>query len=157
MKLSVEELFAKIEERTEHISSSSQQFYLCPVFDKFSMNQTNWEKDCIIGRIPIDPELMGIANPEDYFFLHITEEGMNQLIRQDAYAFIHKQSSIKNGEIAAVLVNDNDILLRKFSKLEDFIILEPMSYNSFFTTQVYSKDDHIQIVGKYMGKFEIHS
>ncbi len=83
-------------------------------------------------------------------------ESMNKLIRNGAYALIRKQDIVENGEIAAVLVNGFDATLKKFSKQGELVILEPMSEDSSFTTQVYNKDTEIRILGKYIGKFEMN-
>ena len=80
---------------------------------------------------------------------------MNEVIKDGAYALIRKTDFVENGEIAVVLVNGNDATLKKFSKQEDLIILEPMSTDTSFTTQVYNKDTQIKVIGKYIGKMEM--
>ena len=81
---------------------------------------------------------------------------MNKVIRNGAYALIHKQDIVENGEIAVVLVNGYEATLKKFTKHGDVIVLEPMSDDNTFQTQIYNKDTHIHILGKYIGKFEIN-
>lgn len=46
--------------------------------------------------------------------------------------------------------------LKKFTKQGDVVVLEPMSNDTSIQTQIYSKDTPIQIIGKYIGKFEIN-
>ena len=129
--------------------------YFLPVYGRISAGQPNWAEECIESRLPIDPELMNITNPEECYFLRVNGESMNKIIKNGAYAFIRKTDFVENGEIAVVLVNGNDATLKKFSKQGDIIILEPMSTDSSFTTQVYDKDTEIKVIGKYLGKFEI--
>lgn len=131
-------------------------FYSCPVYGKISAGLPNWAEECLEGYLPVDPNLMGIINPEECFFLRVDGESMNKVIRNGAYALIRKQDIVENGEIAAVLVNGFDATLKKFSKQGDLVILEPMSEDSSFTTQVYNKDTQINILGKYIGKFEMN-
>lgn len=133
------------------------QFYPCPVYGQISAGQPNWAEECLEGYLPIDPNLMNIVAPEECFFLRINGESMNKLIRNGAYALIRKQEVVENGEIAVVLVNGYDATLKKFTRQNDLIILEPMSNDPNFTTQVYAKDTEIKILGKYIGKFEINS
>ena len=133
-----------------------KQFYMCPVYGKISAGIPNWAEECLEGYLPIDPNLMGIINPEECFFLLVNGESMNKVIRNGAYALIRKQDIVENGEICAVLVNGFEATLKKFSKQGDLVILEPMSDDSSFTTQVYNKDTQIKILGKYIGKFEIN-
>lgn len=134
----------------------SKKFYMAPVYGKISAGLPNWAEECLEGYLPVDPNLMGIINPEECFFLRVNGESMNKVIRNGAYALIRKQDIVENGEIAAVLVNGFDATLKKFSKQGDLVILEPMSEDSSFTTQVYNKDTQIKILGKYIGKFEMN-
>lgn len=131
------------------------KYYMCPVYGRISAGQPNWAEECIEGRIPIDIELMNILNPEECFFLRVNGESMNKEIQNGSYALIRKTDFVENGDIAVVLVNGFDATLKKFSKQGDLIILEPMSTDPSFTTQVYGKDVEIKIIGKYIGKMEM--
>lgn len=130
-------------------------YYMAPVYGKISAGQPNWAEECIEGRIPIDPELMNIVNPEECFFLRVNGESMNKVVKNGAYALIRKTDIVENGEIAVVLVNGYDATLKKFSKQGDLIILEPKSTDKSMQTQVYNKDTEIKVIGKYIGKMEI--
>ena len=130
--------------------------FMCPVYGQISAGQPNWVEECLEGYLPIDPNLMGIINPEECFFLRINGESMNQIIRNGAYALIRKQDTVENGEIAAVLVNGFDATLKKFTQQGNLIILEPCSDDSSFKTQAYTAETQIRILGKYIGKFEMN-
>lgn len=137
------------------VTNNNTKFYMTPVYGKISAGQPNWAEEELEGYIPVDPNLMGIINPEECFFLKVNGESMNKLVANGSYALIHKQDIVEDGEIAVVLVNDFEATLKKFSKQGDFIVLEPMSNDSSFTTQIYDKTTHIKILGKYIGKFEM--
>lgn len=139
------------------INIVSNNYYMCPVYGQISAGQPNWAEECIEGRIPIDPELMNIINPEEYFFLRVNGESMNKIIRNGAYALIHKQDFVENGEIAVVLVNGYDATLKKFSKQEDIIVLTPESTEDGFKQQIYTKETPIKVLGKYVGKMEFNN
>ncbi len=132
------------------------QYYMCPVYGQISAGQPNWAEENIEGRIPIDTNLMDIVNPEEHFFLRVNGESMNKIIKNGAFALIHKQDVVENGEIAVVLVNGYDATLKKFSKQGDIIVLTPESTDESFKQQIYTKDTPIQIIGKYVGKMEIN-
>lgn len=136
-------------------TNKTSNFYMTPVYGRISAGQPNWVEECIEGRIPIDPDMMNITNPEKCFFLRVNGESMNKEIKNGAYALIRKTDFVENGEIAVVLVNGFDATLKKFSKQGDLIILEPMSTDASFTTQVYNKDTEIKVIGKYIGKMEM--
>lgn len=141
---------------TSNIDESDKKIYMCPVYGQISAGQPNWAEECIEGRLPLDPDLMGIVNPEEHFFLRVNGESMNKVIRNGAFALIHKQDIVEDGEIAVVLVNGYDATLKKFTRQGDMIILEPQSDDDSFKTQVYDKTTSIKILGKYVGKMEIN-
>ncbi len=136
--------------------SETSQFYMAPVYGQISAGIPNWAEECMEGRIPIDYELMNIINPEEHFFLRVNGESMNKVIKNGAYALIHKQDVVENGEIAVVLVNGYDATLKKFTKQGDLIILEPQSNDDSFKIQAYDKNTSIKILGKYIGKMEFN-
>lgn len=142
-------------ENKEKKEQSQIRYYMCPVYGRIAAGQPNWAEECIEGRIPIDPELMNIVNPEECYFLRVNGESMNKEIKNGAYALIRKTNFVENGEIAVVLVNGYDATLKKFSRQGDLIILEPQSTDSSYETQVYSKDTDVEIIGKYIGKMEM--
>lgn len=145
-----------IRNTTSNIDESDKKIYMCPVYGQISAGQPNWAEECIEGRLPLDPDLMGIVNPEEHFFLRVNGESMNKVVRNGAFALIHKQDIVEDGEIAAVLVNGYDATLKKFTRQGDMIILEPESNDDSFKTQVYDKTTPIKILGKYVGKMEIN-
>lgn len=145
-----------VRNNTSNIDESDKKFYMCPVYGQISAGQPNWAEECIEGRLPLDPDLMGIVNPEEHFFLRVNGESMNKVIRNGAFALIHKQDMVEDGEIAVVLVNGYDATLKKFTRQGDMIILEPQSDDDNFKTQVFDKTTPIKILGKYVGKMEIN-
>lgn len=144
----------KIEQHINSIDNS--QYYMCPVYGRIAAGQPNWAEECMEGKMPIDPELMNIINPEECYFLKVNGESMNKVIKNGAYALIRKTDWVENGEIAVVLVNGFDATLKKFTKQGDLVILEPMSDDPNYTTQAYNKDTEIKIIGKYIGKMEMN-
>lgn len=155
--VSVDYLLGKTDVRkpAENINNE-KRYYMCPVYGRISAGQPNWAEECIEGRFPIDVDLMNIINPEECFFLKVNGESMNKEIQNGAYALIRKTDFVENGDIAVVLVNGFDATLKKFSKQGELIILEPMSNDPTFTTQVYDKGTEVKVIGKYIGKMEIN-
>lgn len=155
LKMLDDEQEFKMNEETSKFEE--HKFHPCPVYGRISAGQPNWAEECLDGYLPIDPTLMNIINPEECFFLRVNGESMNKVIKDGAYALIRKTDFVENGEIAVVLVNGNDATLKKFSKQGDLIVLEPMSTDNSFTTQVYNKDTEIKVIGKYLGKLEMNN
>lgn len=140
---------------TENSISISDKIYMCPVYGQIPAGEPNWAEECIEGRLPLDPNLMNIVDPEECYFLRVNGESMNKIIKNGAYALIRKADWVENGDIAVVLVNGYDATLKKFTKNNDVVVLEPMSNDPSFQTQIYTKDTPIKIIGKYIGKMEM--
>ena len=140
---------------TENSISISDKIYMCPVYGQIPAGEPNWAEECIEGRLPLDPNLMNIVDPEECYFLRVNGESMNKVVKNGAYALIRKTDWVDDGEIAVVLVNGYDATLKKFSRQGDFVVLEPMSNDPSFQTQIYTKDTPIKIIGKYIGKMEM--
>lgn len=138
-----------------NIENIQSHFYLCPVYGQIPAGEPNWAEECIEGYLPIDPNLMNIISPEECYFLKVNGESMNKVISNGAYALIRKTDWVENGEIAVILVNGYDATLKKFTKKGDVVVLEPMSNDPSFQTQIYDKNTPIKIIGKYIGKFEM--
>lgn len=152
---SFNEIYNAVEEKREP-ENNKFQYYMCPVYIHIDANQPNWEKECIEGRFPINTELIEITNPEEHFFLRVNEESMNKVVKNGAFALIHKQDIVEDGEIAVVSVNGDDAVLKKITKHGDVIILEPNSNDSSFKIQLYDNTTSIKILGKYIGKMELN-
>ena len=158
MNMSIEEILKLLDDEQEFKMNeeapkyNQPRFYMCPVYGRISAGQPNWAEECIEGRLPIDPELMNILNPEECYFLRVNGESMNKVIKNGAYALIRKMDWVENGEIAVVLVNGYDATLKKFTQNGDVVVLEPMSDDTSFQTQIYTKETPIKILGKYIGK-----
>lgn len=142
-----------------NLNTNKSRYYMTPVYGQISAGQPNWAEENIEGRIPIDTNLMDIVNPEEHFFLRVNGESMNKVVKNGAFALIHKQDSVENGEIAVVLVNGFDATLKKFTKKGDIVVLEPdsdVTDDPDIKTQIYDKTTPIKILGKYVGKMEIN-
>lgn len=140
---------------TENSISISDKIYMCPVYGQIPAGEPNWAEECIEGRLPLDPNLMNIVDPEECYFLRVNGESMNKIVKNGAYALIRKTDWVENGDIAVVLVNGYDATLKKFTRNNDVVVLEPMSNDPSFQTQIYTKDTPIKIIGKYIGKMEM--
>lgn len=157
MRIPIDDLLKMLDDEQKFTLEAIKEpiYYMAPVYGRISAGQPNWAEECIEGRLPIDVNLMNIINPEECFFLRVNGESMNKLIKNGAYALIRKTDVVDDGDIAVVLVNGYDATLKVFNRQRDFILLEPMSTDPSFKTQVYGKDTEIKVIGKYIGKMEM--
>ena len=138
------------------VTNEPSHFYMLPLYGEISAGLPNWADECMEGKLPIDPNLMNILNPEEYYFLRVNGESMNKIVKNGAFALIHKQDYVDNGEIAVVLVDGENATLKHFSKKGNIIVLTPDSDDETFEQQIYTKDTPVKVIGKYVGKMEIN-
>lgn len=134
----------------------TNKLYMCPVYGRIAAGVPNWAEQCMEGTLPLDPYMMNIHNPEECFFLRVSGESMNKVIKNGGYALIRRQDEVDNGDIAVVLVNGYDATLKKFTRKNGTIVLEPMSDDESIGIQIYDCTTQIKILGKYIGKFELN-
>ena len=86
----------------------------------------------------------------EYFGLIVKGDSMNAaMIYPGATLIVRRQESVENGEIAVVMVNDENATVKQFRRENDMVILEPKSTNPIHQTQIYSlKNTAIRIIGK---------
>ena len=62
---------------------------------------------------------------------------------------IRRQDIVENGEIAAVMINDQDATLKRFSREGDIVTLMPQSMNPEYKPFIYNlKDTPVKILGR---------
>lgn len=68
------------------------------------------------------------ANKE-VFALQIKGDSMNKVLPDGCIGLFEKTSTLENGEIGAIMVNGDDATVKKFYRLTDSYVLEPLSFN----------------------------
>lgn len=128
---------------------------LLPVYGIIKAGEPNWAEQNIIGYIPFDSSIDGFSDKEEYFYLKVDGESMNQIIKNGDYALVRKQNYADNGDVIVALVNGYDATLKKYKQLnEQFVLLEPISNDSSIESiSVDLKTTSFQILGKFVGYF----
>lgn len=70
-----------------------------------------------------------LAEKKGLFGLKVVGDSMNKVIPDGAIAVLQKTPHLENGDIGAVMVNGYDATLKKFFRLTDSVVLEPLSFN----------------------------
>lgn len=89
-----------------------------------------------------------LAEKKGLFGLKVVGDSMNKIVPDGAIAVLQKTDYLDNGEIGAILVNGFDATLKKFYRLTDSIVLEPLSYNADYTPQVYKEEAEVRPIGR---------
>nr|DAU66729.1 MAG TPA: Repressor protein CI [Caudoviricetes sp.] len=92
----------------------------------------------------------------DYFALRVKGDSMNAARICDGDIVIVKvQNYVENGEIAVVMVNDENATVKRFYANKNIVTLSPQSYNPVHQIQQYDlRNTNIKILGKVV-KIEI--
>ncbi|WP_294205862.1 LexA family transcriptional regulator [uncultured Solobacterium sp.] len=99
-------------------------------------NKTN-----VIGIVPAGTPLEAIEDiigeieypsrftNKQVFALQIKGDSMNKVLPDGCIGLFEKTSTLENGEIGAIMVNGDDATVKKFYRLTDSYVLEPVSFN----------------------------
>lgn len=116
----------------------------------------------IIGTIAAGTPILAEENIEDYFVidnrvnadfgLKVKGDSMiNANIYNGDIAFIRKQPTLENGEIGAILLDD-EATLKRFSKTDNSVVLQAENPNMTDWPRVYT-DGNISVLGKLVGVY----
>ncbi|MEG0177792.1 LexA family protein [Anaerorhabdus sp.] len=88
---------------------------------------------------------------DEYFYLNIIGDSMkNVRIMEGDCVYIRRQDSVENGEIAVVLLENNEVTLKRVFFKKDQMILQPE--NDAYKPMVFTKEEieekGIKIIGK---------
>ena len=97
----------------------------------------------IIGWVNIDKK---VSDPENYFALKVIGDSMQPILYEDDIVIVHKQSDIESGQIAIVLVDNEEATVKKLIKYDDRI--ELIAFNSYYPPRNLTKKDNFKIIGK---------
>jgi len=90
-----------------------------------------------------------LAKKDNLFGLIVSGDSMNRIIPDGYIAVLQKTSVLENGDVGAILVNGDDATLKRFIRLTDYIVLEPLSFNPVHKPFMFSKDEpDVQVLGK---------
>lgn len=116
----------------------------------------------IIGTIAAGSPLLAEENIVDYFLIDsrvdadfgLTVKGesmINANIFDGDIVFIRKQPDLENGEIGAILL-DNEATLKRFSKTDNSVVLQAENPSMTDWPRVYT-DGNISVLGKLVGVY----
>ena len=92
---------------------------------------------------------------DNYFYLRTKGDSMMPNIPDNALVLIRAQSSVENGQIAAVVVGcDSELTLKRFKKQGNTILLLPDNSNHQPIIITESTDCHVQIIGKAVSYYK---
>lgn len=126
-----------------------------------SIDFSKYHQIPILGRIPAGLPLLAEQNIEgytltdlnggaEYFALRVTGDSMNAVGIQDGHLLhVRRQPEVENGEIAVVMVGDEDATVKRFYAEGSIVTLMPQSTNPVHRPQIYdTQKTRIEVLGK---------
>lgn len=86
----------------------------------------------------------------EYFALRVHGDSMDAIRIYDGdLLIVRKQDIVEDGEIAVVMVNDDEATVKCWHKRENIVMLEPKSTNPAHQMQIYdARETPIRVIGK---------
>lgn len=127
----------------EHLDLGT--FHRIPILGRISAGLPLYAEQHIEGYTVTD--LNGQA---EYFALIVHGDSMNALGIQDGYRIIvRRQEEVENGEVAVVMVGDEDATVKRFYASGDSVTLVPQSTNPEHRPQIYdTTKTRIRVIGR---------
>ena len=130
--------------------------------NKFNIDSINGKKVPIIGTIAAGTPILAEENIEDYFYIDNSVKcdfGLrvkgDSMINADIFdgdiVFIRQQPTLENGEIGAILLDD-EATLKRFSMSADSVILQAENPSMTDWPRVYTSGN-IRVLGKLVGVY----
>lgn len=142
-KRAVSESDTALPNGAEHIDLGT--FHRIPILGRISAGLPLYAEQHIEGYTVTD--LNGQA---EYFALIVHGDSMNALGINDGYRIIvRRQDAVENGEVAVVMVGDEDATVKRFYATGDTVTLMPQSTNPEHQPQIYdTTKTKIRVIGK---------
>ena len=122
-----------------------ENIVVIPVVGVIRAGQPIYAEENIIGHEPINPDFI---KGGEYFFLLVTGDSMiDSGIKDGSFVLIRKQEYVETGEIAAVMVDDENATIKRVYYNRDIGTVTLQPDNTTFVPQTYSANN-IRIVGK---------
>lgn len=142
-KRSVSESDTALPKGAEHIDLGT--FHRIPILGRISAGLPLYAEQHIEGYTLTD--LNGGA---EYFALRVSGDSMNAARIQDGdILIVRRQEEVENGEVAVVMVGDEDATVKRFYATGSTVTLMPQSTNPTHQPQIYdTTTTPIRVIGK---------
>lgn len=133
------------EEEDQAIPLSQTNVFMRPVYDSISAGFGVIAQD-----VPVDymPTYITCPSEQDkYIWINVHGDSMSPLIDDGSKILIKKQTSVDSGQIAAVLVDDEEAVVKKVLYNDNTVELH--SVNPYYPPRVFKNNDvtRVQILG----------
>lgn len=116
-----------------------------PILGRISAGLPLYAEEQVEGYIWVE-----VSSAGEYFSLRVKGDSMNAAhIFEGNLLIVRKQDIVENGEIAVVMIDDNDATVKRFHRQGNIVTLMPQSTNPEHLPQIYdTKKTSVRIIGK---------
>ena len=123
----------------------NSKVHMIPVFETVSAGFGAYANDCIIDYIPL--YIANISDVQDMMCIKVSGDSMYPKIEDGDIIVVRKQSSVDNGQIAVVLIDGEEGVVKKINFGKNF--MELLSINPMYPPRLFENEEveRISIVG----------
>ncbi len=116
-----------------------------PILGRISAGLPLYAEEQVEGAIWVE-----VGGAGEYFALRVKGDSMNAAhIFEGNLLIVRKQDIVENGEIAVVMIDDNDATVKRFHRQGHIVTLLPQSTNPEHLPQIYdTRKTAVRVIGK---------
>lgn len=123
----------------------TSRYFIAPIVSSITGGSPTFSTEEVEGYMYVDPVMAGVNENDRLYYLRVTSDSMTPKYQVEDLVLIRQQSTISDGEVAAVLIKEKEACLRKVYFTNDDIWLH--STNPAYEP-VKVKADDVLILGK---------
>lgn len=89
---------------------------------------------------------INVSDIENCYALKVTGDSMEPILYEDDIVIVHKQNDVENGQVAIILIDDEEATIKKVIKYDNYV--ELIAFNSYYPPKKLTKSDNFKIIGK---------
>ncbi len=143
MFISIEELLSKLSDNQEFVINDIDNKQAFPLLGMVKAGYDYFASENIIGYVAVDKKVNDVEN---CYALQIVGDSMQPILYEDDIIIVHKQDDVETGQVAIILIDNEEATVKKVIKHEDYI--ELIAFNSYYPPKKLTSKDNFKIIGK---------
>ena len=127
------------------LSTSADNVFMRPLYDSVAAGFNALAQNTVIGYIPT--QIMSPSEQEKYIWVNVVGDSMSPMIDDGSKILIKLQDSVDSGQIAVVLIDDEEAVVKRVVYGDDYIELQ--SVNPYYPPRRFEGQDipRIRVMG----------
>lgn len=107
------------------VAASTDNIYMRPLYDSVAAGFNVLAQNTVVGYIPT--QIMSPSEQEQYIWVNVVGDSMSPLIDDGSKVLIKLQESVDSGQIAVVLIDGEEAVVKRVVYGEDWIELQSVN------------------------------